>query len=82
MREIQTQNTRGYWCSKNMKKGEQIMADIKLKKCPFCGGKAILGTMPYNGWFRVMCAGCCASSAKYSTEERAAEAWNRREENG
>lgn len=54
------------------------MADITLKKCPFCGGKAILGRVPYKGWFRVMCAGCCASSAKYITEERAAEAWNSR----
>lgn len=50
----------------------------ELIKCPHCGGKALIGRVPNEEMYRVMCAKCCASSAKYNTEKRAVEAWNRR----
>ena len=64
----------------------------RLKPCPFCGGKAsIRQTTPltggtsretgYGGYF-VMCDWCMTSSNNYSTEQAAAEHWNRRTHEG
>ncbi|MBQ9432952.1 MAG: Lar family restriction alleviation protein [Synergistaceae bacterium] len=60
----------------------------ELKRCPFCGGKASVrqitpltgGTsreFGYGGYF-VMCDWCMTSSNNYSTEQVAADHWNRR----
>lgn len=56
------------------------MSEIKLKPCPFCGGKAESCTpwmgMAYGYWVR--CEACGCETEVSSTEEQAAEAWNRR----
>ena len=61
----------------------------ELKKCPFCGGEAIIHTVEanthvfakqmtdYGGGTFIECRKCtCALSGE--TEEEAIEAWNRR----
>lgn len=59
------------------------MGEIKLKPCPFCGGKAYIqrlamGALPYF----VECGdeSCIANgiSTSFKTERKAAEAWNKR----
>ena len=58
----------------------------KLKPCPFCGGKASLNDNSSCSY--VCCEKCGATgesfnmSKKYSSDEKAAEAWNRRADNG
>lgn len=61
------------------------MSEIKLKPCPFCGGKAkftAIGT--HKTAISVDCTTCCASSriilisAEYCANERAAKDWNQR----
>ena len=49
----------------------------ELKKCPFCGGEAILeGTYMFD----VICTKCGVRTSWYKTKEEAIEAWNRRVE--
>ena len=60
----------------------------ELEKCPFCGGEAELGHTDRNSEYGntsfVFCKECSANgkmvrvSSKYSSDERAIEAWNRR----
>lgn len=61
-----------------------------LKECPFCGGRAKLinevrGVTVENKVSYVMCDDCMAStkmfqiSTRHSSDEKAVEAWNRRE---
>lgn len=60
------------------------MSEIKLKPCPFCGGKAALKGDFFS---LVKCEECGAEtrkveiSKKYSSDEKAVEAWNRRTDN-
>lgn len=61
-----------------------------LRPCPFCGAGArsvrhsagMRGTMGYDQWHGVSCAGCnaCvgASDRRFRTVAEAAAAWNRR----
>lgn len=58
-----------------------------LKPCPFCGGKASLVYLEPVSW--VVCQKCGAVSAMArdsyevgDSKEKAAEAWNRRTDNG
>lgn len=55
----------------------------KLKRCPFCGGKAIFrdgtSTRPY---VRCMSCGCRTGSTDYSTPQKLVAKWNRRHEDG
>lgn len=58
----------------------------ELKACPFCGGIPKMSQGRFNGkdTSYVMCSECGARgeffvmSPKYASDERAAEAWNRR----
>ena len=53
---------------------------VKLKPCPFCGGKDT-GTLTtsYDGyWYAVFCENCMAQTRKCRQEKDAIEAWNRR----
>lgn len=64
-----------------------VIQMIKLKNCPFCGGKAELfhGS---EGWYNttsyVKCSLCGTAtkefpmSVEYTSNEKAAEAWNKR----
>lgn len=61
------------------------MSNIKLKPCPFCGGKAKFKDIGARKTaISVGCTTCCASSriilisAEYCANERAAKDWNRR----
>lgn len=59
----------------------------KLKPCPFCGSEAVI-TYSYSiKGFQVFCDNddCILNSLEMfdkTTEHKAAEAWNRRAENG
>lgn len=52
----------------------------ELKPCPFCGGKAKIIQSSRRTLFFTACEDCDADSDYYDTEEKAAEAWNRRTE--
>ena len=61
------------------------ISEIKLKPCPFCGGKSEIqyGACDYNVYqvvYQVVCKGqnCNAMNGWSDTPEEAAEAWNRR----
>lgn len=60
---------------------------IKLKPCPFCGGMAVLNKEKGRIFSYVKCIVCGAESglikvsAEYGSEDKAAEAWNRRVDN-
>lgn len=51
--------------------------DIKLKPCPFCGGKAIVDGCDDTLWI-VICKECNASIGYKETEQEAIDAWNTR----
>lgn len=71
------------------------MNEIKLKSCPFCGGKGIIATDNYEKYM-VYCScgamigveledGCELVDgwrAIFETKEEAITAWNRRTDNG
>lgn len=67
-----------------IRNGEAKMGEIKLKPCPFCGGKAkfALGERyreehkQSNDW--IECSSCSVETAYFDTPEEAAEAWNKR----
>ena len=66
--------------------------EMDLKPCPFCGGNAELrhteGNSEYGKTAFVACLRCGANSRmvslsfKYSADEKAIEAWNRRASDG
>lgn len=49
----------------------------KLKPCPFCGGRARIGTDGEEG-HTVFCTSCKVETNIYEDERTAIEAWNRR----
>ena len=62
---------------------------IDLKPCPFCGGKAVMISEPYtHNRFMVGCKDsnnvckCEPCTNLFDTPEKAAEAWNRRANDG
>ena len=70
------------------------MREMKLKPCPFCGGKAIVDSEPVPLYLRTkqdpdgeyapvawwcVCEECGEESAYQTTELKAIEAWNRSE---
>ena len=62
---------------------------MKLKPCPFCGGKAIIAKITYgevNTFYSVTCDNwrCAVATVvpNYSDKEEAIEAWNRRAQPG
>ena len=52
------------------------MGDMKIKNCPFCGGKSRVHK--YFSKYYARCNKCNTYSAPYNTPEEAAEAWNTR----
>ncbi len=62
------------------------MAEIELKPCPFCGGAPYGIKYEYDledlgkaYKYMVLCTRCFARSGRYSSEDVATEAWNKRE---
>jgi len=60
------------------------MKKVDLKACPFCGGESVMhGELGVKGketqWYWVQCKECDAMIRAYTSEEQAAEAWNRRD---
>lgn len=58
---------------------------IKLKDCPFCGGKANVGRSTTKMWWQIGCStkDCIAYIGKsqlFDTQQDAADEWNRRED--
>ena len=54
---------------------------MKLKPCPFCGGKAEMMEATYLGIeSSVICFSCGASGPTVFSEDKAAERWNNRKE--
>ena len=51
----------------------------ELKPCPFCGSTEIK-VDDDQGFYFVYCDQCVCETAKYVTEDKAIEAWNRRAE--
>lgn len=67
------------------------MAEYRLKKCPFCGSNAGISELKQGPWprFGVVCfdSRCMASvgsyfGRRYMTRKDAADAWNRRVNDG
>ena len=56
------------------------MSEIKLKPCPFCGGKAKL-VYYYPFRYYVSCVVCAAATVALPSEEAAINTWNRRSDN-
>lgn len=63
------------------------MAEIELKRCPFCGKLAQIekrdSVWQKKTWFSVRCntSQCCGHPREpyeYDTKEKAVKAWNRR----
>ena len=59
---------------------------MELKPCPFCGGEPCMQEHKFYGFastWGVVCLDCCAETRQfYESQRKAAEAWNRRAENG
>lgn len=56
-----------------------MMEEIKLKRCPFCGGKAKLTDLKQAPESWVECTECGARTRFFSnSEEAAVSAWNAR----
>lgn len=53
-----------------------IVNELKVKPCPFCGGKSAVHK--YFSKYYAKCKKCGAYSAPYDTPEEAAAAWNTR----
>ena len=63
------------------------MTEIDLKRCPFCGGYAHLDDPSEMGDYGVSCENCglfvmFGKDGECQTREEAAEAWNRRADDG
>jgi Lar family restriction alleviation protein len=63
------------------------MKEIDLKRCPFCGGYAHLDDPSEMGDYGVSCEKCglfviFGRDGECQTREEAAEAWNRRADDG
>ena len=65
------------------------MAEIELKRCPFCGGEVridAIDAMEDMSCFMVGCRNkdciCHVTGAAYDTLRDAVEAWNRRADDG
>lgn len=56
---------------------EANMHDLKLRECPFCGGKAEL-FHSYDGYHCVQCTCCACGTIHVRTERAAIRMWNRR----
>ena len=56
---------------------EATMPDLKLRECPFCGGKAEM-FHSYDGYHCVQCTCCACGTIHMRTERAAVRMWNRR----
>lgn len=56
------------------------MIKVKLKPCPFCGGKAGVCRTSGDETYHVVCRKCRVSTDSIPFMEQAIEAWNKRVE--
>ena len=60
----------------------------ELKRCPFCGEKAVIRTFPgkvfdcYKVYCSNICCYICPVTRIYHNKKEAIEAWNRRADDG
>lgn len=54
------------------------MAEIKLRKCPFCGGEAQMWESDITGRALIYCSCCDAGISLKKNIAEAIEAWNKR----
>lgn len=62
-------------------KRETVNVKVKLKRCPFCGGKAIIqheAGEDGNVLIRAECQDCGCRTKGCETYDEAAESWNKR----
>lgn len=53
----------------------------ELRKCPFCGGEAIIGKriLDWATWdYKIECSKCHCETDIYNTKQEVIEAWNKR----
>ena len=53
------------------------MSEIKLKPCPFCGGKANMSLI-FRAGFKVECTVCGCKTTLFNRNGDAINVWNRR----
>lgn len=57
---------------------------VGLKPCPFCGGKAAIGTLFHSCdnmvKYTIKCSGCGVLTPLLKTKKKARKAWNRRKD--
>lgn len=60
-------------------RGREGMKMKKLRRCPFCGGKASFGCNPYSIYgYTIYCEDCGARSKSMHEYNKAVTLWNRR----
>ncbi len=57
------------------------MAALQIKRCPFCGGRAVK-RMGSDSRYKVTCTRCFCSTPTFDSQNKALLAWNRRHDDG
>lgn len=87
---ISIREDKSSWRTKKVDGNSEKAGYIKLKSCPFCGGKPALESWemsPFEkiniensdgNWYAVYCTACCAEGAGNITAIDAINSWNMR----
>lgn len=87
---ISIREDKSSWCTKKVDGNGEKVGYIKLKSCPFCGGKPKLESWemsPFEkiniennsgNWYAVFCTDCCSEGSSCTTAIDAINSWNTR----